>query len=127
MNGTLEARRFWNPLLRGKLITFSDLRAVTENIRYFSNHLKDGTHVKVLEDNHAEVQIPTAIKSKSRKLMKELSILHELLLDLGMTIESQYVPSAVNRFADRLLLLHTLYYWRINQGAIQYFISTLPP
>lgn len=125
--GTWEARGLWDPLLRVQPITFKELRAVTDNLRSFERYLKQGQHIKVWEDNQAVVSILNSMTSRSRPLMRELRRLHRLLLRLGITIESQYVPSAVNRFADRLSRLRTLDDWRINPQLLRRHLHSVQP
>lgn len=126
MNGCWEARGLWDPQLRVKPITFLELRAVTDSIQAFEEHLKRVTHLRIWKDNQAVLQILNAMVSRSRALMQELRVLHRLLSKLRISIESQYLPSAVNRLADRLSQLHTLDDWWINQKSIAPLLSSLP-
>ena len=117
----------WDPALCRKPITFLELWAVTNKIRAFADHINSGTHIKLWEDNQAVVHIINAMTSKSKELMAELRVINKLLTKLGITIESSYLPSAVNTFADRLSRLKTMDDWTINIQAIQLILDTVPP
>ena len=65
--------------------------------------------------------------SKSPPLMAELRTLHKFLHALEIQIQAIYLPSAVNRFADRLFRLKTLDGWKINRAAIQPLLSRFKP
>lgn len=125
--GCWEARGLWDPVMRSKPITFLELRAVTDNFKAFASEIKSGTHLRVWEDNQAVVYMLNSMTSKSRAMMHELRALHRVLTKIGVTIESKYLPSAVNRFADRLSRLQTLDDWRINLSALQPYLRRLPP
>lgn len=125
--GTWEAKGLWDPVLRTKPITFLELRAVTDNLRSFTKYVSRGTHLKIWEDNMAVVYILNAMTSRSPALMEELRVLHHLLQRLGISIEAQYIPTAVNRYADRLSRLSTLDDWTINQTAIQDLLRKMEP
>ena len=106
--GTWEAKGLWDPILRTKPITFLELRAVTDNLRSFTQYVSRGTHLKIWEDNMAVVFILNSMTYRSPALMDELRALHHLLTRLGISIEAQYIPTAINRYADRLSRLSTL-------------------
>ena len=126
-SGTWEAKGLWDPILRTKPITFLELRAVTDNLRSFAKYVVRGTHLKVWEDNMAVVHILNAMTSRSPALMDELRSLHHLLIRLGISIEAQYIPTAVNRYADRLSRLSTLDDWTINRACIQPLMEKVQP
>ena len=125
--GVWEAKGLWDPHLRTKPITFLELRAVTDNLRAFAEDLRTGTHLRVWEDNQAVVHILNTMTTRSPALMKELRALHRVMLKLGISIESRYVPSAVNRFADRLSRLRSLDDWRINTRSIRALLCEMEP
>jgi hypothetical protein len=54
--------------------------------------------------------------------MKELRCLHFVLNRIGIQIQAEYLPSAVNWFADRLSRLANLDDWRINPVPIQHLL-----
>lgn len=56
----------------------------------------------VQEDNQAVVYVLNAIVSASRPMMVELHKLKMLLRVMGVRLEAQGIPSAVNRFAYAL-------------------------
>ena len=110
-----------------KPINYLELRAVTNNIRAFAQHIRSGDHIRLWEDNLAVVHIINSMTSRSREMMAELRIIHKLLTKLGATIKSDYLPSAVNAFADRLSRLRTLDDWTIDQKAIRSILNAQPP
>lgn len=62
----------------------------------------------------------------SPMLIAELRVLHRLLTTLRITIESEYIPSAVNRYADRPSQLQSWDDRRINQQTIRPLLKHLP-
>ena len=127
--GTWKCRGLWHPVHRVKPITLLELKAVTHNLRAFSQqlHRHQSKVIKVWEDNQAVGRVLNTMTSKSPALMMELRVIHKVLVRLGISIDSHYLPSAVNRFADRLSRLQSLDNWRINQVAIAPLLKTLPP
>lgn len=127
--GLWEARGVWDPQYRLRSINFLELRAVTDNLRSFTSHLRrhQGARIKLWEDNQAVVHIVNSMTTRSPALMKELRILHRVMTVLGITIESEYLPSAVNCYADRLSRLQSLDDWRINQQVLTPILNRLPP
>lgn len=71
------------------------------------------------EDNKEVVHILNTMTTRSPALMKELRALHPVMLTLGISIESRYGPSAVNRFSDRFSRLQLLEDGRINTLALR--------
>jgi hypothetical protein len=73
------------------------------------------------------VYILNAMVSRSPALMCELRVLHKFLQRLGIQIQAHYLPSAVNRFADRLSRLKTLDDWRINPAPLRQWLERYRP
>ena len=123
---TWECRGLWDPIHRVMPITLLELKSATNNLRAFSQQLyrHQVKVIKIWEDNQALVSFLNAMTSNSPVLMEELCTIHKLLVRLGISIDSQYLPSAVNRFADRLSCLQSLDDWRINHDTI---LKTQPP
>ena len=119
----------WDPIHQVMPITLLELKAVTHNLRAFFQqlHRHQGKVGKVWEDHQAVFSVLNSMTSKSPVLMKEFRTLHKVLVRLGNSIDSQYEPFAVNRFADRLSRPQSLDDWRINQEAIAPLLKTLPP
>ena len=125
--GVWEAKGLRDPHFRMKPITFLELRAVTDNLKAFSEDIRTGTHLRVWEDNEAVVHILNTMTTRSLALMKELRALHRVMLKLGISIESRYVPFAVNRLADRPFRLRSLDDWRINTPSIRALLYEMEP
>ena len=103
--GMWAGRGFWTAADRVQSITLRELRAVRLLLQqHFAEYVKDDRVKRVLlhEDNRAVVYVLNAMVSASRPLMSELRKLRQLLEVLGVRIEAQWIPSAVNRFADAL-------------------------
>lgn len=99
-NGTWESRVFCDPIMRTKPITFLELRAVAESIRSFAQHFRQRTRMKIREKHQAIVDILNAMASKSPQLLAEIWVLQKPLTQPGLSIESSYIPTAINRYAD---------------------------
>jgi hypothetical protein len=127
--GQWEARGLWDPIYRTKHITHLELKAVTDNLHAFTKQLQNQEVRNLLlwEDNQAVVHILNSMVSKSPALMTELRTLHKFITTLGITIQARYLPSAVNRFADRLSRLKTLDDWRINPTPLQSLLQQFKP
>lgn len=105
--------------MRTKPITSLKLRAVAENIRSFAQHFRQRTRLEIQEKQQAVVDILHAMASKSLQLMAELWVLQKPLTQPGLSIESSYIPTVINRYADRLSRIKILDEWRINCREIQ--------
>jgi hypothetical protein len=90
---------------RAEAITLRELKAVRLLLqRHFSSYVaqEDTKRIPLHEDNQAVVHILNAMVSASRPMMAELRRLEVMLRALGIRIESRWLPSAVNRYADTL-------------------------
>lgn len=104
-SGLWEGRGFWTMEDRAQSITLRELRAVRLLLhRHFCDFVSDPHIRRILlhEDNQAVVYILNAMVSASRPMMAELRKIEKLLRVLGVRIDSRWIPSAVNRFADSL-------------------------
>ena len=107
--GELEAQEIWSPFRRLQSITCRELVAVRLALEQqgFQQRLLDrNPHTRqtvlVHIDNMAVVRILENMVSASPELMIELRALKKLLDKLKIIIRAQWLPSALNRHADRL-------------------------
>jgi Reverse transcriptase (RNA-dependent DNA polymerase) len=103
--GLWESQGVWSWKDRAASITYRELKAV--RLLLMGNLGKKvqsvGATKLVLHcDNAAVVHITNAMVSASRPMMRELRRLKRLLDSMGVYIDSQWLPSVANRFADSL-------------------------
>jgi hypothetical protein len=72
--------------------------------RHFASFVAKAETKRILlhEDNQAVMHILNAMVSASRPMMAELHRLEVMLRALGVRMDAQWLPSAVNRYADSL-------------------------
>jgi Reverse transcriptase (RNA-dependent DNA polymerase) len=103
--GLWESQGVWGWEDRAAHITYRELKAVRLLLMgNLGQRVKDAGATKLLLhcDNAAVVHITNAMVSASRPMMRELRLLKRLLDSMGVTIDSQWLPSVANRFADSL-------------------------
>ena len=103
--GLWDCQGLWGPYERHNPITMRELRAVRMTLRHhFSQFLRDPRtqHLLVHLDNQPVVRILKAMVSASPALISELRKLRSMLEILGIKIQSRWLPSAVNKYADAL-------------------------
>jgi hypothetical protein len=103
--GLWESQGVWGWEDRATHITYRELKAVRLLLMgNLGQRVKDAGATKLLLhcDNAAVVHITNAMVSASRPMMRELRLLKRLLDSMGITIDSQWLPSVANRFSDSL-------------------------
>lgn len=103
--GLWEGQGFWTAEDRASSITVRELRAVRLLLhRHFSDFVSDLRIRRILvrEDNQAVVAVLNAMVAASPAMMSELRKLRILLHAMGVELEARWLPTAVNKFADRL-------------------------
>lgn len=103
--GSWVAQGFWTARDRAESINLRELRAVRLLLqKSFANYASQPQVRQRLvhEDNQAVVHILNAMVSSSPAMMSELRKLQKLLRVLGVQVESRWLPSAVNKYADSL-------------------------
>jgi hypothetical protein len=64
--------------------------------------LQRGEMIRIYIDNQGTMHVINSMVSRSSTLMAQPRRLHNLLQEHNLTLEMQYLPSALNLFADRL-------------------------
>lgn len=103
--GVVEVQSIWSPFLRLKSITHRELVAVRRSLENaFIRAQLHGYHGSLLlhVDNMAVFYIVNNMVSSNPALMSELRRLHSLLVEMKITIRASWIPSALNKHADRL-------------------------
>lgn len=103
--GMYEVLGYWDPELRRRAhITELELRTVRLSLTSFMHLIKTAKEdvVRLYTDNTVTMYVVNAMMSKSKTLMRELRLLHALLWRHGVRLDAQYLPSALNLYADRL-------------------------
>jgi hypothetical protein len=104
--GIWEGRGLWSTQERAEQITLRELKAVRLLLqKHFASVVAKAETKRILlhDDNQAVVHILNSIVSASRPMMAELRRLEVMLRILGVKLETRWIPSAVNRYADALL------------------------
>lgn len=95
----------WNWKDRAESITFRELKAIRKILQgTLGQEVRDRglRELLVHVDNQAVVHITNSFVTASRPLMRELRRLKLVLSKLGVHIRAEWLPSAVNKFADAL-------------------------
>ena len=103
--GDHQGQGLWQAEERRLTISVRELRAVRLLLLGHFASLAKGSEVRrvlLWEDNSAVVSAINRMVSKSPAMMSELRKLHRCLHHLGVHVSAQWLPSAVNRYADRL-------------------------
>lgn len=109
--GLHEAQALWSPFRRLQSITTRELVAVRKALetKAFTAQLQSPLPTRTCQlqllihiDNLAVVRILSNMVSASPVLMQELRLLHQLLVKMKIQIRANWLPSAMNRHADRL-------------------------
>jgi hypothetical protein len=100
-----EARGFWEARDRAEPITLRELRAVGMLLqRHFAEYIsrEETRNILLNEDNQAKLYILNAMVSSSSRIMQKIRRLQAMLHSLKVGIESRWLLSAVNHYADAL-------------------------
>jgi Reverse transcriptase (RNA-dependent DNA polymerase) len=103
--GTSDAQGHWTAQDRVDSISVRELRAVRLLMaEHFARELREGGKKRILlwEDNQSVVQAISKMTSRSTAMMSELRKLRTVLQRYGVHIAARWLPSAVNKYADRL-------------------------
>ena len=103
--GFFEVQGYWDPIFRETAhITILELMTVRLTLEEFVKHclIKEDEIIRLFTDNQVVSQVVTAMCSKSPQLMAELRRLREFLRDQGVSLQMEFLPSALNLYADRL-------------------------
>lgn len=103
--GDVHVQAVWSPFLRLKSITMRELVAVRKTLQHdlIQARLSGRKDTVLLHvDNMAVFYIVNNMVSSSPVLMSELRRLHHLLTQMKVTLKAAWIPSAVNKYADRL-------------------------
>ena len=96
-----HARGTWAEAEAADHITALELRAVTRAVATFLPQLR-GKVVTHWEDNQAVVAVLTKLTSPAPAMMTELRVLHKLLDDYSIELQTRYIPTDDNVVADGL-------------------------
>lgn len=103
--GEIEVQAVWSPFLRLKSITHRELVAVRLSLEsdLVQARLQEyhGT-IRLQVDNMAVFYIVNNMVSANPALMSELRSLHTVLTAMKVTLKASWLPSAMNKHADRL-------------------------
>lgn len=103
LDGVLPARGFHEPRRRNQHINVLELATVYLGLQSFRRFLtRRDTWILLKSDSMVTVGAVNAMASKSPAIMAELRRLHALCHSWGIAIKAEYLPSAVNAYADRL-------------------------
>lgn len=107
--GQLEVQRLWSPFTRLASINLRELQAIRLTLEQKAVRLvlhaptrQETMNILLHVDNMGIVQIVNNMVTASPKLMKELRLLHNTLEKLKIRVHAHWLPSALNRHADRL-------------------------
>lgn len=95
----------WDWRDRAESITYRELKAIRKILRGTIGQEVRSRGVQDLlvhVDNQAVVHITNSFVTASRPLMRELRRLKLVLSKLGVNVRAEWLPSAVNKFADAL-------------------------
>ena len=105
IGGQWHAQGIWEWRYRAHSISYRELKAIRKLLMGHLGHKLEQESVQNLllhVDNHAVVHITNALVSASRPMMRELRKLKLCLDRLGLQIQSEWIPSFANRFANGL-------------------------
>lgn len=103
--GFFEVQGYWNPVFQKSAhITILELMTVRLSLEEFVNHclVSQDEIIRLFTDNQVVSQVVTAMCSKSPLLMAELRRLREFLQCNGVSLQMEFLLSALNLYADRL-------------------------
>jgi len=102
-NQLVPARGFHEAARRHKHINLLELGAVRLGLLSFVDLLKDPhTLVRLKTDSQVVMHVVNNGSSRSNAVMHELRRLHDVCKSLGVSLRAEYLPSAVNKWADTL-------------------------
>ena len=103
LDGAVPARGFHAPQSVGSHINLLELSTVRLALESFRGFLTErDTWLLLKSDSTVTVGAVNSMSSRSRALMAELRSLHDLCGAWGLSVRAEYLPSAVNAYADRL-------------------------
>lgn len=117
-NEVVPARSFHGADRQHLHINLLELGAVRLGLLSFVNFLKDPTTlVRLMTDSQVVMHVVNNGSSKSKAVMAELRRLHTTCRALGVTLRAEYLPSAVNMWADKLSRATDSTDWSLSAAA----------
>lgn len=117
-NEVVPARGFHGADRQHLHINLLELGAVRLGLLSFVNFLKDPTTlVRLKTDSQVVMHVVNNGSSKSKAVMAELRRLHTTCKALGVTLRAEYLPSAVNMWADKLSRATDSTDWSLSAAA----------
>lgn len=102
-NEVVPARGFHDKARRDLHINLLELGAVRLGLLSFVNFLKDiETIVRLVTDSRVVMHVVNNGSSRSKAVMRELRRLKAVCASLGVQLRAEYLPSALNLYADKL-------------------------
>lgn len=102
-DGLVPARGYHAAPRKELHINLLELGAVRLGLLSFVHFLREpGTIIRLRTDSRVAMEVVNSGTSRSPALMRELRRLHTVCTALGVTLRAEYLPSALNLWADRL-------------------------
>lgn len=119
-DGLLPARGFHATDRKALHINLLELGAVRLGLLSFADFLlQPDTVVRLKVDSQVVMGAMNAMSSGSEAVMAELCRLHKLCTHLGVTLRAEYLPSALNMWADRLSRTADSTDWCLTRAAFR--------
>lgn len=127
-DGLVPARGFHSAPRKGLHINLLELGAVRLGLLSFVDFLRQPeTIVRLKVDSMVAMHTINALSSRSEAVMNELRRLHAVCKHLGVTLRAEYLPSALNLWADRLSRTRDSTDWSLRVAAFRYLDGLYGP
>lgn len=119
-DGLVPARGYHADDRKALHINLLELGAVRLGLLSFVDFLREpATIVRLRTDSRVAMEVINSGSSRSPALMQELRRLHKVATALGVTLRAEYLPSALNMWADRLSRTRDSTDWTLARPAFE--------
>lgn len=119
-DGLVPARGYHADNRKALHINLLELGAVRLGLLSFVDFLREpATIVRLRTDSRVAMEVINSGSSRSPALMWELRRLHTVATALGVTLRAEYLPSALNLWADRLSRTRDSTDWTLSRHSFE--------
>ena len=96
-------------------INMKEVAAIRHTLSGLEERVNPGDRLRVVTDSRVALHMTNALVSRSPTLCAEVSRIHALAQDLGVTLESEWIPTTNNVRADKLRRAKESTDWQLDR------------
>jgi len=96
-------------------INVKEVAAIRYSLLALAGAFSSGDAVRIVTDSQVALHVVNALASRSPALCAELRRLHAVAQDLGVSLEAEWIPTALNVWADKLSRARNSTDWTLDR------------